>query len=466
MSYVTDAVRKALDDQNMVTATTNVKRLVCDELAHVDPTARIHNTDYFNHSYVPDFVLNWDKGDTREVFLRFVSAPQRLLADIERIGVSGPVIYDLSLAAPMGTGSDKRAGMLTAFQQLEEGSPRLLITDSEATQYVRPRDANNVVERLVTANLLRSGRGNLDESTACNTVAKARAGYDAAIAARPAGIQAVAMVARQILDPETNRRVERTLQLLWWVGGGASKDFPINIPDDMELNPSDTQDFLREVFADEQAIEDDTFWSRLADRLSFDTLVDVGDFANSENLHRLMSQFAGCLCLSHVILDKRERPFPPFDQLAWSLEDKFLRLRGPEWICRFTPHGNRFSQRKNIGRPITLSEADKRSTGYRIDDVRIEEATREVVLSRKDTDHSQPLGGRSLQDLAAGFADDAAVRAISVFLGESLMTADFDRMMVGADPDATVRDLAFLATKLLAGLDGDDEVELAAFLDS
>ena len=466
MSYVTDAVRNALDDQNMVTATTNVKRLVCDELASVDPTAHIHNTEYFNHTYVPDVVLDWDSGDTREVFLRFLSTPQRLLADVERIGASGPVIFDLSLAARLEYRTGELASRSAALRQVQEGSRRLLITDSEATQHVRPRDARNMVERLVVANLLRSGQGKLDESAACNTVSKARAGYYAAIAAEPDDVQAVVTVAQQMLDPDTERRVERTLQLLWWVGGGAPEDFPISVPDDMELNPSDTRDFLREVFDDEQVIEDVAFWSRLADRLSFDTLVAVGDVTDSQNLQRLMSQLAGRLRLSHVTLDKRERPLPPFDQLAWSLEDKFLRLRGPEWKCRFTPHGNRFSQRRDIGRPIPLTEADMRSAAYRIEEVRIDEATRQVVLSRKDTNRFQQLRGRSLRDLAAGFADDAAVRTIAVFFGRSLMTVDFDRMMVGADPDATVRHLAVLATKLLTGFDGDDEVELAAFLDS
>ena len=127
--------------------------------------------------------------------------------------------------------------------------------------------------------------------------------------------------------PDMERRVERTLQLLWWVGGGAPEEFPISALDDMELNPSDTRDFLRDVFAG-QVIEDGAFWSRLADRLSFDTLVDVGDVTQSANLHQLMSQLAGRLKLSHAILDKRERPLPPFDRLAWALEEQVPR---PPW---------------------------------------------------------------------------------------------------------------------------------------
>ena len=231
----------------------------------------------------------------------------------------------------------------------------------------------------------------------------------------------------------------------------------------MELNPSDTRDFLREVFGDEQIIEDDTFWLRLAERLSYDTLVDVGDVTYSENLHRLMNQLAGRLKLSHVTLDKRERPIPLFGQPVWRLEDQFLCLRGQEWECRFTPHGNRFSKRKDQGQPIPLAEADLRSAAYRIVETEIDEATRQVFLSRKSADPAQEMRG-SLRALAAGFPDHAAVRTITVFFGHSDMTADFGRMMVGADPDATVRHMAAIAPKLLTTLNSDDEAELTAFL--
>ena len=462
MSDLTVAVRNALAHQDMVAAATNVKQLLCDELARVDPTAAIHRTEYFNHTYLPDVVLDWDAAAPREVFLRFASAPGRLLADVDGIGASGPVIFDLSHASGQRE-VDDCASASSAVQQASERSARLLITDSEATQHVRPHDAENIVERIVVGNLLRSGRGNLDEPAAQNAVRASRAGYVGAIATEPDEVREVVAVAEELFGTETKRRVERTLQMLWWVGGGAPEEFPIGVLDDMELNPFDARDFLRDAFSDEPIIEDDAFWSRLADRLSFNTLVDVGDVTNSENLRRLMSQLAGRLKLSHVILDKRERPLPPFDQLAWGLEHRFLCLRGPEWACRFTPDGNRFSQRRDEGRPVPLVEVDLRSADYLIEEVEIDEAARQVVVSRKTVDPAQRLGP-SLRDLAVGFADDAAVRTISVLLGDSLMKADFHRMMVGADPDVTVRSMAAVATRLLAALDDDAEAELAGFL--
>ena len=280
MSSMTDAIRNVLDDHDMDTACANIKRIMCDELARVDPTARIRRTEYFNHTFIPDIVLNWDNREPREVFLRFVTIPQWLLADTHRVGAGGPVIFDLGHAARPERHTDELASISSAKQQAVEHSPLLLIADSEAAPHVRPNDAKNMVERLVVANLLRSGRSVLDEPAAKNAVSASRAGYYGAIAAEPGDVRAAVTTTRQILDPETVRRVERTLQLLWWVGGGSPDEFPTRLPNDIELNPSDARDLLREVFGDEQIIEDDAFWFRVAGRPG----------------------------PSHVIFDKREQP--------------------------------------------------------------------------------------------------------------------------------------------------------------
>lgn len=463
MSDLTVAVRNVLAHQDMVAAATDVKQLLCDELARVDPTAAIHRTEYFNHTYLPDVVLDWDAAGRREVFLRFVSTPRRLLADVDRIGAGGPVIFDLSHAARQRDVDDSPSAS-SAVQQASERSPELLITDSEATIYVRPKKAKNMLERLVVGNLLRSGHGNLDEPTARSTVSTSRAGYGGAIATDPERVRAVVDIGQQVLDQDTERRVAQTLQLLWWVGGGAPEEFPIRVSDDMELNPSDMSDFLREVFKSEEVIEDDTFWSHLADRLSFDALVGVGDVPHSENLRRLMCQLAGRLKLSHVVLDNWWRSFQPLDQLEWRIENRFLCLRSPEWVCRFTPNRNRFSKRRHRRPPLDLYEARMRSEAFSIAEAEIDEANRQAVLSRK-IDPAQQLG-TSFYDLAGGFDYDATVRTITVLLDDSLMKVDFDRMMVRAKPDATVRNMAVVAIRLLAARYDYDEAELAAFLKS
>lgn len=348
-----------------------------------------------------------------------------------------------------------------AAGQAAEHSPRLLVTDTEAIEHVRPDASENLVEHLVASNLVRGGRGPLNEALALATVEAARAGYTAAMGAEPHAVSAAVQAARQVLDPDTERRVERSLQLLWWVGGGAAAEFPMTIADDMELNPADTRDFLRLVFSDDQDIEDDALWNRLAERLTFDTLVGVGDVQRSKNLNRLMRPLAKRIHLSHVALDVRDPEL--FEDLTWSLSDDFLRLRGPGWQCRFTPLGTRFSQRRDEGATVSLAEAAQRTAEMVVDDAELDEAERRIQLTRTPTDPAQHPGPATLNNLAAGFAADSAVRSVSIIRSQHRFTADFDRMLVKSD-EAPVAHMARLAVQLLTGIDEDEHEELQTFL--
>lgn len=461
MSALTEAVRTALGQANMTEATSDIKRLLCDELARVDPSAQIHRTEYFNHTYVPDVVLGWPHGERREVFVRFVTSPERLIADSDRLGAAGPIFVDLATAARPDRNQEEVAAAEAAGGLAAEHSPRLLVTDTDATEHIRPSASENLIEHLVVSNLLRGGRGQLNEPRAQATVKAARAGYTAAMGAEPDEVRAAVEATRQVLDPDIERRVERSLQLLWWVGGGAAAEFPVTVPDDMELNPADTRDFLQMVFSDDQDIEDDAFWDRLAERLTFDTLVGVGDVERSANLNRLMRPLARRLHLSHVALDARDPEF--FDNLAWSLSDEFLRLRGPGWLCRFTPLGTRFSQRRDEGATVSLAEAVDRTAQMVVDDAELDEAERRIQLTRTPADPTQHPGPATLTNLAAGFGVDAAVRSVTIIRGQHRFTADFDRMLVRSN-EATVADMAAVAVRLLTVTNEDFQVQLQTFL--
>lgn len=460
MSDLTNSIRQALDATDLLTAATDVKLRVCEELARVDPAAEIRRTDYFNHSFVPDVVVKWASEPPREVFLRFMGADS-VQEDLDRIGSSGPVLVDLSAATAPGAREER----LLATSVAIESQPSVLITDTEATEHIRPSDSTNLVEHLVVSNVLRAGRGQLTESTAIQAVTESRAGFVGATDLDANAVQAAVEVARSLLSPEVERRVEKSMQLLWWAGGGSPEDFPVTVPDDMVLNPSDTREFLRMMFTDTQLIDDPAFWSRLADRLSFDMLVEAGEVRSSENLNHLMKALASRIELSHAVIDRHERPFPPDDELRWALSDSFLRLVGPDWSCRFTPHGNRFSQRRDEGTAIVLDAAKERSEGLFVEEAEISEAARRVHLTRTGVDPAAHRG-TSLAALTQGFADDARVRSIVVQVGPNRITGEFDRMLLSSSPDAPVLRMATLATQLLLSMTSDDSEALARFLDS
>lgn len=455
MSAVSDAVTQALSSHDVVGASSGIKDAVCDELSRADTAATIRRTEYFNHSYVPDVVMNWSDGYHREVFLRFSSA-ERLSADVDRIGQSGPVLFDLTI------GGESELKSAVGEEALGR-APAMLVTDTEASEQVRPDQAENMLERLVSSNVFRAGHGLLDGETVEQTLSATRSGFDGAVAGNPSLVRAALASTRPIFGLGIERRVERTLQLLWWVGGADEQQFPLSLPDDMELDADDMREFLRMVFSDDQPVGDGRFWNRLSDRLDFGTLVSVGSVKESENLNSLMAAYSSRVQLSHAVVDLRDRPMPPYDAYGWELDDGFVVLSGPDWDCRMTPSGNRFSQRRDEGKAVPLEQASARSLDYRVVEAEFDEKARQVSLSRKAAQPGAP-SQRTLEELAEGFDPSSQVRKLTVVSEASRLTVDFERMLVGADPDVSLRAIAEAASVLLADVREGDLDDLQWFL--
>ena len=108
-------------------------------------------------------------------------------------------------------------------------------------------------------------------------------------------------------------------------------------------------------------------------------------------------------------------------------------MRGPGWLCRLTPHGNRFSQRKGEGQPVPLSIAEERSFAYSVIEAEIEESARRVHLLR--TEETEVAPASTLEALTDGFSRDSRVRYLVVDAEHRRLTADFDRMMIASEPD-------------------------------
>lgn len=458
-SALTVAVRAALDTSDLSSATSGVKNAVCDELARIDPSATIRKTDYFNHSYVPDVVAEWPDRSVREVFLRFID-PHRLAEDVARIGEKGPMLVDLSAAAPSSPVVDY-GERSEAIELGVSKRPRVLITDTEATEHIRPAEAHNMVERLITSNLLRAGRGQVTEDVAEVAVATAREGFEGANRLDPVAVSAAMNVTARLLGDDLQQRVAKTLQLLWWAGGGEPDDFPSAHLDDMELNPTDAGEFLRLVLSGDE-IEDDEFWRRLAQRVDFDTLGIAGDVAGSANLDRLMRLLAHELPVSHAAVDI----VPPSilePALSWCLNDRFVQLNGPGWTCRMTPKGNRFPPRHGAGEPISLATAQARSEEFIVEETEIEEPGRRVSYARlASTPVHQPAA--TLGALTLGVSTSARLRKLVVRRLATRLEADFGRMLLASNPDSSVDQMAFVSVSLLTSQANIERADLQHFL--
>jgi len=86
MSTFSEEISAALDTTDAQEAGHRVHQVVAKEMRSLDPTATTEVTDYFNHSYVPDLVVQWGVGRKaveRPIFLRHSLRSSRASGDLE-----------------------------------------------------------------------------------------------------------------------------------------------------------------------------------------------------------------------------------------------------------------------------------------------------------------------------------------------------------------------------------------------
>lgn len=88
MNLVEQSIAQAMDEPDDRMMFTQVKDIVARHLRRMDPGATVTKTEFFNHTHVPDMVLEWP-GRTRTprrfIYLRTTSDQRELEDDLQRL---------------------------------------------------------------------------------------------------------------------------------------------------------------------------------------------------------------------------------------------------------------------------------------------------------------------------------------------------------------------------------------------
>lgn len=92
------SVNNALDTDSWDGAVSSVKQVMGRAIRELDETARLEVTNYFNHSFVPDYRITWPDPAVpdRDIYLRLGSSAEFIAGDLELIGDSRPIFIGLS----------------------------------------------------------------------------------------------------------------------------------------------------------------------------------------------------------------------------------------------------------------------------------------------------------------------------------------------------------------------------------
>ena len=224
----------------------SLKDVVAGQFEAVDPSVQIHKTDYFNHSVVPDLVLNWRGDRARFVYIRADEEPPELAASIGRLPEDRSVIYSPDLPRALDS----------ALAGVSREHEALVTQPSSLEQLAESRSSTPT--RLLAHGVLNAGVGLLDLEAAGTAIRATEDAFAGATSGDGDSVSRAAAVWKGLLSDEYSTRLARLVQALWEGSGNQSLKFPL--PDLLSgtLTDEDLQYLLNEV---EDPGKD--FWARI-----------------------------------------------------------------------------------------------------------------------------------------------------------------------------------------------------------
>jgi hypothetical protein len=433
-----------------------VKEAVARELERVSSSFEVRTTSYFNHSYVPDLVAWWGQGDDdkREVFLRFDGAQDSVAEDVQTLETSHPLFFSLT--------PHQREEVSDPVLNALETSPTVLLTDAVGMDALAGA-AGQTFEELVSATVVKGGRGFVDEARALEVRSATAEGVAAAVGADRTETLRAILSMRDVLAEPSATRIEKYLQTLWLAGGGAISQYPGDQGGVLDIGSADVLRLVRFLFTQPEVARHD-FWKRLGERLDTEALESLISVPYNANLQWLVQTNLTRFEVSQVIVDnKPPRLADVAEPFRWQVVGSLLELEGPGFDMRFTTDGRHFRGRAAEHSLLSISALASRVEGLRVERLTLDEGRIVHTLAAKDDESD---AAPSLDEFASSVGADAKVRSVGVRLhGGKDATCFFDRRLTDVDTGmAALGEVGSVAAALLVAIDQEPAFQLAIFL--
>ena len=312
MSALADSIGNAINESDWSAATHAVKAVMANVLGSLDSTMSVDITDYFNHSFVPDMVLRWGNGDSRDVYLRTNHEASALTEDLRVFGDEGPLIVGLAPFSPDET--------IDPLRNESPADDNTAVADTEGITTIEAQSGDIEFGSFLSNSFVRGARGVFD---AAGSQSLATATADLFTGASLVDSEVVTRSAEQLdhqLNTQTTSDVLRFGQVLWEAAGGARTQFPKPTP-----GSAFTQAEMSYLL-EKGPVDNVQFWRRVGRSLTLETILRDGatnppalQAAIWANLDRIEVRRLAVIPTEQQLLGA---------QLGWVIRQKALELVG------------------------------------------------------------------------------------------------------------------------------------------
>ena len=258
-SAFTALIYDSLMDPSPSESVFRVKNAVSKELEALDSTATILRTEYFNHTFAPDFVLRWRDSSERKVFLRSTYNLDTVAEDIRLIDSDNPLVFGLTPT------SEAPTSLTSAIDD-----KRAMFTDPAAVEEVIDLKTDVPVARMLGNALAQGGRGLLTGQRPASFVRQVAHGFEGAREVRHDDTADAVEEITTTLEPPQAWRMTRVLQAVWEGSEGPLDSFP-GTPDlSGKLNTESLQYLITYMDGGDRE-----FWRRIGRKLTLQQLTEL-----------------------------------------------------------------------------------------------------------------------------------------------------------------------------------------------
>lgn len=295
-----------------------VKTTMANALRSLDKAVQITDTRYFNHSFVPDFVLSWPRepGRNRDVYLRLDTTLDSVASDLRYVTHDRPMFVGLTEVADDVSAS-------SAVRGLMETSPAL-VSEPNAVEKLISSSSDTDFGRVVPAAVLRGGVGYVGRDAASRV---SHAGSEFFSGAREHNASAVSQSAANLelnLDSRESNQLFNLGRIVWEAVGGNDL-FPL------ATNLSGVDDTGLRFLLEEAPEGDSSFWRSAGRLVTLERLTSLG-VHRSPNLTAFIRANADRLLARQMIV-KAGQPRLDDEGAFWAVAGGGLALNGVDFTA-------------------------------------------------------------------------------------------------------------------------------------
>lgn len=417
-----EQIRAALAIDESDEAIRRVKGAVAGEFSHLDRRVKVAPTDYFNHSWFPDLVLQWPHQGVsaqRYVYLRFPLSREETTDDIAMVSRSHPILFELAnpeADAPEGV-EDRAQEQLLALSREED----TLVTNADALQVFTQARGEAPVVSLLSGAILQGGRGLVEEEEATRVAYNIVSGFEGARRTEREATERGAVTTSEVLNAEYARRVNRFLEAVWVGSGGERSEFPGGIDLRGEIDDDGLQ-FLLEF----EPIEDWEFWRSVGHSVTTEQLGRLRISGYSENLQYLVKACLDGLSAKICTLLEDQPRLDELPVFYWTIERGLLALRGIDITAYVATMADEMTVRSPERDGVSLQTLLGRANRHGIKVTDLELYRGDKTLAYRSESATDVIHDRELDHFAEAFGRAARVRSATTQLdGSRDLLVDF-----------------------------------------